>query len=400
MPWTETCVMEERIRFVMEVLAGTYNMSELCSYYGISRKNGYKWLSRYQQGSIEALRDHSRAPHSCPNEMSDRTKEGILGIKQRFPKWGSPKIRKRLERIHPLWDSYPAISTIGLFLRKQGLTCPVKRRRKASPSEIPLTNGCYSNHVWCADFKGHFRTGDGNRCNPLTITDHASRYLLCCRHVNKMGYDDAKMQFERVFREYGLPEIIRTDNGIPFASTGLCGLSRLSYWWIRLGIHPQRIKPGHPEQNGVHERMHKTLKAHTAKPPAGTIVQQQKLFDEFCVEYNDYRPHEAIQMKTPSQCYSRSRRQFPSRVPAVSYPDHMLVRTVHYHGDIRFKGKRLFVSESLCNEYVGLERVDEDRSFLWYCNYLLGQIDHRKWQIWPAKKEPFISAVNCGDKRT
>jgi transposase InsO family protein len=253
--------------------------------------------------------------------MSDLTKEAILAVKKRFPKWGAPKLRKRLETIHPRWKTYPAISTIGLFLRKQGLTCPVKRRRKSSPSEVPLTNGRCSNHVWFADFKGHFRTGDGIRCNPLTITDHASRYLLCCRHVNKMGYDDTKIQFERVFREYGLPQVIRTDNGSPFGSVGLGGISRLSYWWIRLGIYPERIEPGHPEQNGIHERMHKTLKAHTAKPPAETIAQQQKRFDNFCLEFNDYRPHEAIEMKTPSECYSRSIREFLSRVPAVNYPD-------------------------------------------------------------------------------
>jgi putative transposase len=400
MPWTQTCVMQERIKFIMEVLDGTYNMSELCSHYGVSRKNGYKWLARYQQGGVEALRNRSRAPHSHPHEMSRRTKESILAIKQRFSKWGAAKIRDRLERIHPEWDSYPAISTIGLFLQKQGLTCPARRRRKTATSTIPLTSGRYSNHVWCADFKGHFRTGDGSRCNPLTISDHASRYLLCCHHVKSMGYKETRSRFERVFREYGLPEVIRTDNGTPFASTGLGGLSRLSYWWIRLGIYPERIEPGHPEQNGSHERMHKTLKDYTAKPPAGTIVQQQRRFNEFCAEYNEYRPHEALKMRTPSECYSSSAREFPSRLPRVSYPDYMLSRKVYPHGDICCFGKRLFLSESLGGEYVGIEQVDEDMSFLWYFGYLLGRLDHRKWQIGPAKNRPLISAVNCGDKRT
>jgi len=400
MPWMQTCVMQERIKFIMDVLDGNYCMAELCNFYGISRKSGYKWLERYRKGGIEALYDYSRAPHSYPHEMSCQVKESILAIKKRFPKWGAPKIRARLERIHPDWDGFPAVSSIGSFLHKQGLTCPRKRRRKAVPSEQPLTSGRYCNQVWCADFKGHFRTSDGSRCNPLTISDHASRYLLCCRHVEHMSYEQVKMRFENVFRRYGLPDVIRTDNGEPFASCGLCGLSRLSYWWIRLGIRPERIEPGHPEQNGCHERIHKTLKEHTARPPAITIVRQQKRFDEFRAEYNEYRPHEALQMRTPSDCYRSSTQEFPSRLPKVSYPDHMQVKRVQPHGGFRYKGKRLFATECLFGEFVGIEQIDEDMSLLWYCNYLLGRIDHRKWRIGPAKNQPLISAVNCGDKRT
>ncbi len=393
MPWTETCVMDERVKFIMEVLDDTYCITELCSYYGISRKTGYKWLDRYRQGGVEALRNRSRAPHSHPHEISHQVKESILAIKKRFPKWGAPKIRTRLARIHPSWDSYPAVSTIGLFLHKQGLTCPRKRRRKATPTELPLTSGRYSNQVWCADFKGHFRTGDGSRCNPLTISDYASRYLLCCCHLERMSYEQVRIRFERIFREYGLPEVIRTDNGTPFASRGLGGLSRLSYWWIRLGIHPERIEPGHPEQNGRHERMHKTLKDHTAKPPARSLVQQQRRFNEFCVEYNEHRPHEALEMCTPSECYSSSIRQFPSRLLQVSYPNRMQVRLVYPHGDICYLGKRMFLTESLRGEYIGVEHVYEDVSLLWYCNYLLGQVDHKKWQIVPAKSRPLIWAA-------
>ena len=400
MPWTETCVMDERVKFIMDILDDTYCMAELCSYYDISRKTGYKWIERYQQGGFEALQDRSRAPHSHPHEISRQVKESILAIKRRFPKWGAPKIRSRLQRIQPDWDSYPAISTIGLFLYKQGLTSRRKRRRKATPTELPLTSGRYSNQVWCADFKGHFRTGDGNRCNPLTISDHSSRYLLCCRHVERMSYEQVITRFEHTFRQYGLPEVIRTDNGTPFASRGLGGLSRLSYWWIRLGIHPERIEPGHPEQNGCHERIHKTLKDYTAKPPAGTIVQQQRRFDEFCVEYNEHRPHEALQMRTPSDCYSDSPREFPSRLPQVSYPDYMQVRRVRSHGDIQYLGRRLFTTESLGDEYVGVEQVDEDVSWLWYCGYLLGEIDHRNWQIRPAKSRPLMAGVNSSHKRT
>ena len=400
MPWTETCVMEKRVKFIMEVLDSTYSMTELCSYYLISRKTGYKWLGRYRQGGIKALHDSSRKPHSHPRKISHQVKESILAIKGRFPKWGAPKIRARLERIHPAWSSYPAISTIGLFLHKQGLTHSRKRRRKATPTELPLTSGRYSNQVWCADFKGYFNTGNGNRCNPLTISDHSSRYLLCCRHLDRMNYKLTRMRFERVFREYGLPEVIRTDNGTPFSSRGLGGLSRLSYWWIRLGIHPERIEPGHPEQNGRHERMHKTLKDHTARPPAKTLLQQQRRFNEFCSEYNEHRPHEALEMRTPSECYCGSIRKFPSRLPQFSYPDHMQIRRIYLHGDILYLGKRVFVTESLRGEYVGVEQIDEDTSWLWYCDYLLGRIDHRKLQIEPVKSPPLSSAASCGAKRT
>jgi transposase InsO family protein len=398
MPWLETCVMEERIKFIMIILENSYSMTELCSYYNISRKTGYKWLNRYMQGGIEALKNRSRAPINHPYEISSQVRDAILEIKKRFPKWGARKIRDRLERVHPGWQHYPAVSTIGLFLKKQGLTSPVKRRNKCTPTESPLTTGQYSNHVWCADFKGHFKTGNGRRCNPLTISDHFSRYLLCCRHLDTNTYELTKRQFERIFRQYGLPEVIRTDNGSPFACTALGGLSRLSYWWIRLGIYPERIEPGHPEQNGRHERMHKTLKNSTACPPANNLAQQQKRFDSFVQEYNEYRAHEALQMRTPSECYSNSPRAYPSRLSRIDYPDHMYVRRVQMHGDIILKDRRIFLTQSLQYEYVGIEQIDEDTSLIWYCNYLLGRLDHKNWKITAAESRPFISAASCGYK--
>jgi len=389
--------MEQRMQFVMDVLDGTYDMTELCVAYGISRKTGYKWFQRYQRGGVEALMDRSRAPHHHPQEISVAVKQAILAIKTRFRHWGAPKIRTRLERDHPNWPHYPAISTIGLFLQHQHLTRPHRRRHRATPSELPLTAGRYANQVWCADFKGHFRTQDGQRCNPLTISDHASRYLLCCRHLNQMRYDPVKACFERVFRYYGLPEVIRTDNGTPFSSVGLGGLSRLSIWWIRLGIYPERIKPGHPEQNGRHERMHKTLKAHTAQPPAKTLPSQQNRFDGFRQEYNEQRPHEALQMRTPSDCYQPSLRPYPARLPPVSYPDSMPVRRVKLSGEIKLENRTLYVSQNLSGELVGLEQTDEDSSRLWYCNYLLGRIDHRRWQLIPTKSTQNPRPVNRTD---
>jgi len=359
-------------------------MSDLCRSYGVSRKTGYKWLERYVCEGPSGLHDRSRAPRHHPHAISESAKAAILSIKRQFSHWGPAKIRVRLQREHPRWRSYPAVSTIGEYLKRHGLVAKRKRRRRASPTRGRLTTGRHSNDVWCADFKGHFWVGDGRRCNPLTISDHCSRYLLCCRHVDRMSYKLTKMQFERVFREYGLPLVIRTDNGSPFSSRGLCGLSRLSYWWIRLGIHPERIEPGHPDQNGRHERMHKTLKDQTAKPPAADLHAQQQRFDSFCLEFNDYRPHESLDMKTPASCHSVSDRRLPARLPDICYPSFWTVRRVRDHGDVHYLGRRIFVTECLGDEYIGIERIDEDESRLWYCNYELGILDHRRWVILPA----------------
>jgi len=394
MPWTETRIMDARLRFVSEVLEGIYSMSELCRAYQISRKTGYKWLSRYESEGPGGLSDRSKAPHNHPQAVTEEVKQAVLSVKSRFSHWGPAKIRVRLEREYPDWNRYPVVSTIGEYLKRQGLVCSRKHRRRAIPTTPPLTVGNDSNDVWTADFKGHFRTADGCRCNPLTISDDASRYLLCCRHLDQMSYQLVRMQFERVFREYGLPLVIRTDNGEPFSSRGLCGLSRLSYWWIRLGIHPERIMPGHPEHNGRHERMHKTLKKHTSNPPASTLGGQQKRFDLFCVEYNQDRPHEALDMQTPASRYSISARYYPARLPEVYYCDHMKVCRVRHHGDVYYFGRRFFVTECLGGEYIGIEQIEEDRSRLWYCNYELGTIDHRKWQVTPAKSRALLAGVN------
>lgn len=394
MPWTETRIMDARMKFVCEALESIYNMSELCCAYNISRKTGYKWMARYESKGPVGLLERSRAPRNHPQAISEEVKEAVLSIKDRFGHWGPAKIRTRLEKENPQWSHYPAVSTIGGYLKREGLVCSRRRRRRASPTETPLTVGDKCNDVWTADFKGHFRTGDGRRCNPLTISDNVSRYLLCCRHLDKMSYALVRMHFEMVFREYGLPLVIRTDNGEPFSSRGLCGLSRLSYWWIRLGIHPERIKPGHPEHNGRHERMHKTLKNHTAKPPSATLLDQQKQFDLFRIEYNQDRPHEALDMRTPASCYCGSERCYPARLAEVYYPEHMKVRRVQHHGDVYYHGVRFFVTECLSGEYIGIEQVEDDKSRLWYCRYELGTFDHRKGQVVPAKCRALQGGVN------
>jgi putative transposase len=396
MPWLETHVMDERMKFVSELLEGNYSMAELCASYNISRKTGYKWLDRYNECGPAGLVDLSRAPHHHPHAVRHEVKSAVLEIKGRFNQchWGARKIDWQLRKEHPDWQHYPAKSTIGLILKNEGLVVSRRRARRSSPTSMPLTNGLTPNDVWCADFKGHFATGDGKRCNPLTISDHSSRYLLCCRHVDTMGYDAVKRQFACVFREYGLPFVIRTDNGLPFSSRGIAGISSLNAWWIRLGIYPERIEPGNPQQNGRHERIHRTLKQDTAAPPAKSTALQQKRFDEFIEYYNNRRPHEALDMKTPSELYIPCERKFPARLPSIEYADGFIVRKVGARGEIYMGGRCLFVSECLCGEYIGIERIEEDKSRMWYCNYELGILDHKNWQIKQVKPHPLSAGVN------
>jgi putative transposase len=394
MPWQETRVVDLRTLFISEVLKGSCSMTELCESFGISRKTGYKWLGRYLRYGPPGLADMSRAPLSHPHAISDEIKEAIVAAKEKYPHWGPLKIRYLLGKEHRDWSGHPATSTIGLFLKSRGLVGVRKRRGHPSPTVHPLTQGNMANDVWCADFKGFFRTVDGRRCNPLTISDHVSRYLLCCRHMDKMSYDGVRKQFERVFREYGLPLVIRTDNGTPFSCYGLGGLTKLSAWWVRLGIYPERIEPGKPQQNGRHERMHLTLKEYTACPPAKGLQPQEIRFDRFVHEFNEDRPHEAIGMRTPASVYVHSPRRFPSRLPKIMYPDSMAVRKVSGHGDIRYSNRRLFVTEGLEGEYIGIESLSEDKSRLWYCNYELGVLDHRKWKIERVRYYPLSAGAS------
>jgi transposase InsO family protein len=399
MAWLETRVMDERFRFVNDVMEDTYNITELCRMYNISRKTGYKWLGRYDECGVDGLKDLPRAPHNHPNALPDIIRTAILEIKTKFPYWGPAKIDYRLRKVHPGWQHYPALSTIGQLLKRKGLVFAHRYRHATSPTQGVLTVGSHANDVWCADFKGHFKTKDLNRCNPLTVTDNFSRYILCCRHLEKMSYTLVKEQFERVFKSFGLPLVIRTDNGQPFSSYGLCGLSRLNAWWIKLGIYPERIEPGKPEQNGRHERMHRTLKEETASPPAANTTLQQKRFDQFIWDYNELRPHQAINMLTPTMLYERSVRKFPSKTPQPCYPRKMKVFKVHPKGELRHNG-RIYLSEALGGEYIGLEMIDNDKSTIWFYDYKLGTLDHRTNGVEPASCYPFSAGVNpCPDER-
>jgi putative transposase len=380
MGWKETCAMEERWKFVLESKREEYSFAELCRRFGVSRKTGYKWLERYEAEGPAGLRDQSRAPDSHPNEVVEEVAEAVRELRRAHPHWGPAKLRARLQREVPevIW---PSASTIGELLKRAGLTVPRKNRRHTPTHASPLQHADGANQVWCADFKGWFRCADGRRCDPLTITDGFSRYLLRCQAVDGMTERSVRGVMEAAFREFGLPQAMRTDNGEPFASSGVAGLSRLSVWWIKLGIRPERIPPGKPQHNGRHERMHRSLKEATASPPAAHLRGQQQAFDRFRQEYNQQRPHAALGMKTPADFYAGSARAYPSRLAEAEYVDDWEVRRVRAGGQIRWWTESIFVGRALEGEALGLEPIADGQWRLWFFGYPLGILDERKRSI-------------------
>jgi transposase InsO family protein len=389
--------MEEKLRFVFEYERRERSMTELCQHYEIARETGYVWLRRYRFAGVAGLVEHSRAARRHNNQTPEDIEQMVLQLRQAHMRWGPRKLKCVLERDEP-GRTWPSSSTIGALLQREGLVVARKKRRRTAPYSDPLAHAAEANRVWCADFKGWFRTADGQRIDPLTISDAHSRYLLRCQVVEKT--DTARVQaiFEAAFREYGLPAAIRTDNGAPFASHALAGLSRLAVWWIKLGITPERIAAGHPEQNGRHERMHRTLKQEVAQPPAANRREQQRRLDQFRQEYNELRPHEALEMQTPAAVYQPSARAFPARLPEPDYPDSMLVRSVRPHGHFRWKHRDVFLSEVLWGERVGL-LPDDDRWFTIYLAQLpLARFDSQKLQVTPLPKTRGFSNVAAGEE--
>lgn len=358
MVWKETCVMEERMKFISGYLEGGESVAELCRIFMISRKTGHKLIKRYRFYGCDGLKERSRAPHSHPNETSTELVRMLLHLRKAHPSWGPRKLLAWLKPRHSRLV-LPAISTAGDILKRHGMVKGRKRKRRCEPYTEPFLDCKSPNHVWCADFKGWFRTGDGRRCDPLTISDAYSRYLLRCRAVPRTGFTHVKPVFESVFRKYGLPIAMRTDNGSPFASLAVGGLSRLSVWFVKLGIRPERIEPGHPEQNGRHERMHKTLKQDTAKPPKASLAAQQRAFAKFRRIYNHERPHEALNDKTPGDIYKPSGLKYPEKLNEMEYPDYMKIRRIRSKGDFRWKAGLIYLSEALIGEFIGLEQIDE-----------------------------------------
>jgi len=377
--------MEEKLRFVFEYDLGEHSMSELCQRYGVARETGYVWVRRYRQTGMAGLVERSRAAHRHENQTPEEIEQKVLELRQAHMTWGPRKLKRILERDEPgrIW---PATSTIGALLKREGLVVARKKRRRTAPYTEPLAHADGANRVWCADFKGWFRTKNGERIDPLTISDAHSRYLLRCQAVEKTDTARVEAIFEAAFREYGMPEAIRTDNGPPFASPAVAGLSRLAVWWIKLGIVPERIKAGHPEQNGRHERMHRTLKQEVAQPPAANRRKQQQALDRFRQEYNEVRPHEALEMRTPASVYAPSPREFPGCAPVPVYPASMLVRSVRRRGHFRWKKHEVFLSEVLWGEQVGLLPVDDRWFTIYFAQFPIARFDSQQLRVTPLPK--------------
>ena len=378
--------MEERLQFVEECKSQEWSMAEVCRRFQISRPTGYKWLARYDAEGLEGLRDRPHTPHHHHNQVAEEIEDGVVEARSQHPHWGPVKLRSFLQRT-AAEVKWPAASTIGAILQRHGLTVAKKHRPKTPPNPEPMQNAERPNVVWCADFKGWFRCGDGTRCDALTITDQHSRFLLRCQSLKHADTFYTRPLFEAAFREYGLPQYIRTDNGTPFASLGIGGLSELSVWWIKLGIRPERIEPGKPTQNGRHERMHRTLKQQTAQPPRGNLREQQKAFDLFRHEYNHQRPHQALQGRTPAECYQCSPLPYCSRLVEVTYPEEYEIRYVSDGGQIRWGGAKLFVGRALVGETIGLEFLADGKWRVWFSFYDLGVFDERKMLIYPAAEK-------------
>jgi transposase InsO family protein len=381
MPWKECSVVDERLRFVAQLLDGE-PMTEVCRAFGISRKTGYKIFDRYKEHGLEALNDRSRRPVRYANQLPQQIESLILTLKRDKPHWGARKIRELLVRRLSGDVRIPAKSTIHAVLHRHGLVKPIGRTRNRATG-TPLSEGAAPNDLWCADFKGEFKLGNGHYCYPLTVSDHASRFLLLCEALESTREDLAFTAFQQLFAERGLPSAIRSDNGVPFASpNALFNLSKLSVWWLRLGIAIERIKPGKPQQNGRHERMHLTLKTETTRPPGINSLQQQARFDAFRQEFNTERPHEALAMKCPAEIYSTSNRPYDG-LPDIAYPFHDRDVLVTACGRICMHRKKINISTVLAGQRVGIKEVDDGIWIVSFMRYDLGYIDLEQRTLQP-----------------
>ncbi len=374
MPWKEASVMEERLRFVARLLEGE-GMSDVCRSFGISRKTGYKIFNRYKDDGLEALTDRSRRPVRYANQLPEPVEAMIVRLKKDKPHWGARKIRELLVKRLAGDVRVPSKSTVHAVLDRHGLVAHARKRQRHRAEGTALSQASLPNELWCADFKGEFKLGDGRYCYPLTVTDQASRYLLACEAFESTRERAVFDAFRRLFAECGLPAAIRSDNGLPFASpNGLYNLSKLSVWWLRLGIVLERIKPGHPQENGRHERMHLTLKKEATRPPGRNILQQQARFDVFVREFNQERPHEALNMKVPADLYVASSRPYQG-LPEIDYPFHDREALVTQCGRICIYRKKINISTVLAGQKLGIKEVDDGIWLVSFMHYDLGYID-------------------------
>ena len=385
MPWKETSTMDQRVQFIADYLSGRYSKKALCIHYGVSRPTGDKWIERYGIHGAEGLCERSRRPHWHPDTTAPEIAERIVETKLAHQSFGPKKVMDRLRAVEPdqVW---PADSTAGEILKRKGLVRPRRQRRRVPPDPRALVHCNAPAQSWSADFKGDVRLGNGKRCYPLTITDNHSRFILQCRALGRPTTDAVKPWFEWVFREYGLPETLRTDNGAPFASVAAGGLSQLSQWWIRLGIRPERIRPAQPSENGRHERMHRSLKEAVMRPASRTLAAQQRRFDAFVEEFNWQRSHEALGRLTPGRVHQPSPRPYPARLPEVEYHSGVSVRRVRRTGEFKWRGRLIYLSTVLAKEPIGLLACDNDRWEIRYSFHRLGVLDQRTGRIIPAEQ--------------
>ena len=380
MPFCTTDPTLERARLVAAHLDGLYSVTELADRFGVSRPTVYEWVARYRDGGATALADRPSVARVQTGQTPPEIEALVVACRRAHPHWGPRKLLPHLARRHP-GVALPAKSTAGAILDRHGLTKKRRPRRPPKhPGSTPLVAGA-PNAAWTADYKGRFRTGDGGLCYPLTVCDAHSRFILSCHGLTSVEQYAALRQFERLFREYGLPTAIRSDNGTPFATQAICGLSRLSVWWIELGVDHQRIDPGQPQQNGAHERTHRTLKAETARPPERSMAAQQRRFDGWRAEFNADRPHDALAGRVPADLYAPPPRPMPDVLPEPDYPGHFEVRYVSRDGAIRLKKRQAFVSQALGGEHVGLEETADGVWDLYFSDRLLARLDERTWKL-------------------
>lgn len=381
MPWKESVTMDERLQFVRDAQSDRFTMSELCARYGVSRRIGYKWVARYDAEGRRGLANQSRAPHHCPHKIPARLAELLVAERTAHPLWGARKLLARLATRYPRIETWPAASTVADLLARRGLVQHRPRRRPSVHPGVVRPDTAAPNDLWTADFKGQFRTGDGRYCYPLTIADQHTRFLLACHGLLSTQTVTARPVFERTFREYGLPIAIRTDNGVPFATQAIHGLSYLNVWWMRLGIIHQRSRPGCPQDNGAHERMHRTCKREAIKPVRRTCRAQQGNFDAFEHDYNFERPHEYLAQATPASRYNGSPRPYPERLPTLEYPGHFLVKKITTGGTFRFQNRLLYLANAMVDQQIGLEETDDGIWRIHFNTVLLATFDERDYII-------------------
>lgn len=387
MSWKEVNPMQQKILFIADYLRQTSNLTNLCLHYGISRKTGYKWIQRFEVTGIDGLNEQSRRPNSSSLQTPYRLQQAIIELRQKYQTTpGAKKLQVMLAQRYPN-ETIPSKSTIYNILNRAGLVQSRRRKRRVEPYPQPFSPVSDANELWSVDYKGQFKLLNGQWCYPLTVMDHKSRYLFACDGLKGPRLKETKAAFIRLFKEYGMPSRMRSDNGTPFASIACGGLSKLSIWWIKLGIRPERIEPGKPQQNGRHERMHRTLKKATTRPPSRSMKKQQQRFNSFCKEYNEVRPHEALQQKTPASQYTPSSREYPNKLPTIQYPDYYEIKKVSSNGVVYWRNKIVYVSQLLDREMIGMEEIDDGIWQVYFGPIMIGQFNERNM----SKTQPYLS---------